>query len=120
MYDQYLSACLQCRKSTPEFKCCFPRLHPHLLIRLVFSKSHPPLAVSALVRPENELHKCTLGERRGVPLHKCRAYFNVQLVTICSVVRSTSAVQNVQLLHCQLADCHILCSCKSCLKYVMS
>jgi len=44
-------------------------------------------------------------------LPQLRAYFNVQLITICAVVKS-----NVQLLHCQLADCLVLCSCKSCLK----
>src|SRR6218665_790357 len=26
---------------------------------------------------------------------------------------------NVQFLHCQLADCHVLCSCKSRLKYAL-
>jgi len=26
---------------------------------------------------------------------------------------------NVQLLHCQVADCHVLCSCKFCSKYVL-
>jgi len=33
-----------------------------------------------------------------------RAYFNVQLIAISAVVKSKCAVENVQLLHCQLTD----------------
>ena len=51
----------------------------------------------------------------------CRAYFNVQLITICAVAKSKCSVLNVQLLYSQCADCHVLCSRrpKSCLKYVL-
>src|SRR6218665_3651934 len=49
----------------------------------------------------------------------CRAYFSVQLITICAVVKSKCAVYYVELLHCQLVECQVLCSCKSCLKYAL-
>jgi len=48
-----------------------------------------------------------------------RAYFSVQLLTICEVVKSKCAELNVQLLHRQLANYQVLCSCKSCLKYAL-
>jgi len=54
---------------------------------------------------------------REMAMTAARAYFNVQLVTICAVVKSNFQCKMCSF--CQLADCHVLCSCKSCLKYAL-
>src|SRR6218665_3574192 len=109
-------------------------LTPHLFSPSPPTKNLDPLlhfvnsiadSFSFLYSCQSGLHGCDGVSWSDFSITKCegtvvkyRAYFNVQLITICPVVKSNVQCKkiNVQLLHCQVADCHALCSCKSCLK----